>query len=266
MKSRETGNSPTTQFVIRFSEDCPREKWNDITCECGLSKQARRTGVPNEKYSVYRTDDVCEAKAIVDMMRKHNYIDYGAEAVCLDNLTTFATDRLVAAFPAGATQAERDAVRKLLKSEKDVKVESSYDSSLTLRLGDPKKDIEEIASDLQGRIRKAGFPRVSVRSDSVILYNTEEQGAASASERTSFEESQAALQLIEAYGAQDLLIDEPAIRIAIIDSGFDDEHPDLKEVKVRLEGRASNRDAYGARVKATTGDKVQVQELISGVG
>ena len=37
-------------------------------------------------------------------------------------------------------------------------------------------------------------------------------------------------------------------------------------LKVRLEGRTSNRDAYGAKVKATAGDLVLVQPLISGNG
>ena len=37
-------------------------------------------------------------------------------------------------------------------------------------------------------------------------------------------------------------------------------------LKVRLEGTKSNRDAYGAKVKVTSGDLVQVQPLISGPG
>ena len=37
-------------------------------------------------------------------------------------------------------------------------------------------------------------------------------------------------------------------------------------LSVRLEGRQSNRDAYGSKVKVTAGDRVQLQPLISGVG
>ena len=37
-------------------------------------------------------------------------------------------------------------------------------------------------------------------------------------------------------------------------------------LKVRLEGRKSNRDAYGSKVKATVGDKSQSRQLVSGIG